>query len=72
MAEYCGVECQRADWDLHKLDCKKMAEDRREYILFDRVHGGGGKAMRAALLGWYQTMPHVMLEVLCLAWRQGL
>jgi hypothetical protein len=19
-AAYCGVECQRADWDLHKLD----------------------------------------------------
>jgi hypothetical protein len=26
---YCGKECQKVDWSKHKLECKKIAEDRK-------------------------------------------
>mmetsp|Transcript_1220 Transcript_1220/g.2821 ORF Transcript_1220/g.2821 Transcript_1220/m.2821 type:complete len:317 (-) Transcript_1220:65-1015(-) len=68
---YCGVDCQRADWETHKLDCEAIRENKREGEVYNKANGlgGGGKEMRLALLGWYDTVPHVMMEVLCLAWR---
>jgi hypothetical protein len=59
---YCGIDCQRADWDSHKLDCKQIGESWREGELRHKANGGGGKEERLALLGWYESLPHVMLR----------
>jgi len=38
---YCNAECQRADWAVHKLDCKALGEmyNRSAAVEADRAEG---------------------------------
>ena len=51
---YCGVNCQRADWEKHRMSC--IATDR--YLLLHRVCKEKGVAWSAEVFPLYQAWDH--------------
>jgi len=71
-AAYCGIGCQHADWDAHKLICRESRAIKRQSVeSYGKANGFGAneKENRLALLEWYSTKRVLSMEVVCLAWR---
>jgi hypothetical protein len=63
---YCSAECQSADWQRHKPECKGMAEARNEVLAsggMDSKQGGRDQA------NWYSTYPGLLPRVMLVAWK---
>jgi hypothetical protein len=55
---YCNVECQRADWASHKLDCKEMVKSHERSavaLASDKAVGSRRKRNQTLLWEWYET-----------------
>jgi hypothetical protein len=63
-AQYCDVNCQRADWARHKQTCMLERDMRRITPVAERNLGSV-----LPLHEWYQTNSALANCVMCLAWR---
>jgi len=49
MASYCNVECQRADWASHKLDCQALGDTRERSNVAQAVaKANGGRDLHSS------------------------
>ena len=53
MTWYCNVDCQRSDWDIHKLQCKNIAQLRQGdiFVSTSREESMGLVMLEAQALG---------------------
>ena len=51
LAEYCNLECQRGDWNLHKVKCKRLTEIVVDTDVKNRLRSGALKRRLLTLSG---------------------
>jgi hypothetical protein len=69
MTAYCNIGCQRADWALHKLDCKvygKLRENSNA-AQAERKAEGRPKADLALCSEWFEGVEGLSTKVECMA-----